>query len=102
MFKIAPIVCLLVGVVLGYLVAENYRPSKEGLVAADKNVLHLILKGCDYDPHPISDVSWEMYRQQLIPLGTANYYTQVVKSVNIPAAKCLRDVLPEQWPADGS
>ena len=106
MNNIFPTVCLigmlLVGLVTGYLVAEDSLLRKERLVAADKNVLHLILKACDYDPHAISDVSWDLYRQQLVPLGTAIYYTNMMKSVNRPAATCLGKVLPEQWPADGS
>lgn len=101
MYNIFPTVCLvamlLVGVATGYFIADDTVFRHERAVAADKHVLYLILEACDYDPHPISDVSWEMYRQQLIPLGTATYYTGMVRSANIPSAKCVSEVLPEQW-----
>jgi len=69
------------------------------MTARDTDALRVVLTECGYSPHPISDVSWELYRQNLVPMGTAGYYTATVKSVNIPVVECLRDVLPEWWAA---
>ncbi len=86
---------------IGALMTEATLRQGSNAIAQDKNALLVILAECNYFPHPISDVSWELYRQGLIPLGTAGYYTGALRSVNGPAAKCLREVLPEQWVAPG-
>ena len=85
----------------GALTAEIVLHRDRNDIARDKDALRVILADCDYSPHPISDVSWELYRQRLIPLGTAGYYTRIMKSVNIPAVECLLKRLPEQWVAPG-
>ena len=83
----------------GALLTEDVLLREMVATSKDKDALRVVLDECGYDPHPISDVSWEMYRQQLVPQGTAGYFTRMVKSVNIPAAKCLQARLPERWVA---
>jgi hypothetical protein len=85
----------------GALLNESVLLRESNAIAQDKDALRVVLDECGYSPHPISDVSWELYRQWLIPRGTAEYFTMSVKSVNIPAVECLRGVLPEQWAAPG-
>ena len=84
----------------GALLTEGVLLREMTATAQNKDALHVVLAECNYSPHPISDVSWELYRQGLIPLGTAGYYTRTVKSVNIPAAACVKRVLPEHWNPD--
>ena len=48
---------------------------------------------CDYRPHPVSDVTWDLYRRGLAPVGTAWYYTQMMDSRNGAAATCMRERL---------
>ena len=85
----------------GALMTDDVHRRASNAIAEDKNALRAVLAECDYSPHPISDVSWELYRQGFIPLGTAGYYTHTVKSVNGPAAKCLRLILSEWWAIPG-
>lgn len=54
-------------------------------------------QACGYDPHPISDVAWELYDRGMIPPGTAWYYTGLFKSWNSKAADCMRDELEPFW-----
>ena len=50
---------------------------------------------CEYIPHPIADVAWELYRRELIPIGTALYYSRMTNSDNIDPATCMNDLLGE-------
>ena len=73
------------------------HPSFEETLAQDRTALLEELWECKYTTHPISDAAWEMYRQGMIPRGTATYYTGAVRSANIGAAKCLNEALPVMW-----
>ncbi len=64
---------------------------------SDRRELASVLDGCGYVPHPISDVSWELYREGLVPLGMAGYYTRMPRSVNLEPARCLDGALPDWW-----
>ncbi len=85
----------------GALTLEHVLMKRTVVIAEDVDALRVILDECNYSPHPISDVSWELYRQRLVPRGTPGYYTMMVKSVNGDAAECLKERLPEWWTAPG-
>ena len=56
-----------------------------------------VLDSCSYESHGISDIAWEVYRKGKAPKGSALYYTRLLRSSNIPAAKCLDAILPDMW-----
>lgn len=56
-----------------------------------------LMNRCGYDPHPISDVAWELYERGLVPVGTAWYYTVMLKSANGEAGDCMRNELEPGW-----
>ena len=73
-----------VGLVSGMYLLHGVWTYEHWLQTAD-------LRECGYDPHPISDVAWELERRSLISIETALYYTRSVRSANISAAKCMED-----------
>ncbi len=73
---------ILLGIGMGFWLAIGTQHAIDALWSK-------VYAECDYTPHPISDVAWELYQRGLVPLGTATYYTRMVRSDNIPAADCL-------------
>jgi hypothetical protein len=49
-------------------------------------LLRANLAACNYTPHPIADVTWELVRTGKIPVGTAAFWSATVTSKNLPAA----------------
>jgi hypothetical protein len=79
---------MLVGIALASI--EKDRDEAPGLTLSAQ------LKACGYTNHGISDVAWELYARGLIPLGSALYYTNMVRSSNTEAAKCMERLLTGQ------
>lgn len=98
---------LLFGAMFGF---QAGKVEYERAVAADRLELQTTLKACDSQSHPISDAAWDMYRQGMVTLDVAGYYSSIVHKMSDKEARCLRETLPLQWkgrntswqpPADG-
>ncbi len=85
---------LLLGSMLGFQVGEV---THERTVAADRYELQTTLKGCDSQSHPISDVAWDLYRQGMVTLDVAGYYSSIIHKMSMEEARCLRETLPLRW-----
>ena len=68
-------------------------------IQADRDTLQATLDQCEYVPHGISGIGFEVYRQGLVHKGAALYYARMVRSINPAPSKCLDQVLPERWPS---
>lgn len=90
----AAVILLFLGAVVGF---QAKKVEYERTVAADRYELQIALKACDSQSHPISDAAWEMYRQGMIPLGTAGYYSSIIHSMTASEARCLDATLPKHW-----
>jgi len=64
---------------------------------ADRADLQTVLWACKYIPHAISDSTWEMYRQGMIPRNTAVYWTKMMRSQNLDPGNCLKESLSPRW-----
>lgn len=76
---------------------ETGKIDHERTVAADRYELQIALKACDSQSHPISDAAWNMYRQGMITLDVAGYYSSVVHPMSKKESRCLRETLPLRW-----
>lgn len=99
---------LLLGSMLGFQVGAV---THERTVAADRLELQIALKACDSQSHPISDAAWDLYRQGMIPLDVAGYYSSIIRKMSGKETRCLQETLPLRWknrdtswkpPMDGS
>lgn len=80
---------LSVGVLVGLVVAKII------FYTLPTHRINVAMEACDYDPHPISDIAWELYARSgdRYRLGAAYYYTWMLKSSNGKAAKCMIKLL---------
>jgi hypothetical protein len=66
----------------------------------DRAKLGVYLDACGYQPHGISDLAWEVYREGFTSAGPAYVSTRMVMSANIEAAECLYQgdkAVPRYW-----
>ena len=66
-------------------------PSLAPIVFPNKNRVENAMEFCEYIPHPISDVAWELYSREpdRYRIGAAVYYTKMMNSHNANAADCM-------------
>ena len=74
------------GIMIGVVFALGIYELRD---AVNRTESARLAEWCGYEPHPISDVAWELYDRGQIPAGTALYFTRMVNSANIPAAECI-------------
>lgn len=57
--------------------------------------INVAMEACGYEPHPISDIAWELYAMSpdRYRMGAAYYYTWMLRSSNGKAAKCMIKLL---------
>lgn len=90
----AAVILLFLGAVVGF---QARKVEHERTIAADRYELQIALKACDSQSHPISDAAWDMYRQGMVTLDVAGYYSSIIHKMSDKEARCLRETLPLRW-----
>lgn len=72
-----------VGSIFGVSLIKNHNAA----------IINKAVYTCNYEKHPISDTAIILYDQGLIPSGTVAYYINMMRSKNINASKCWKEMV---------
>lgn len=61
--------------------------------------INVAMEACGYEPHPISDVAWELYARSpdRYRLGAAWFFTGRLRSTNLGPADCMAHSLDPDY-----